>query len=110
MILDLINLGTKKLEENKIETPRLDATLLLGKVINKDRLYMLTNGNEEISLEDEKEYFSLIEERMKNKPIKYILGTCEFMGLDLNVKRRNFYSKRRYRSISRESFKRDKRR
>ncbi len=86
MILDLINLGTKKLEENKIETPRLDATLLLGKVINKDRLYMLTNGNEEVSLEDEKEYFSLIEERMKNKPIKYILGTCEFMGLDLNVR------------------------
>lgn len=85
MIVDLINLGMKKLEEVGIDTARLDATLLLGKVIGKDRLYMLTNGSEEISLENERVYFSLIEERMKKKPMQYILGSVEFMGLELNV-------------------------
>ncbi|MGL4848247.1 MAG: peptide chain release factor N(5)-glutamine methyltransferase [Clostridium sp.] len=85
MILDLINLGNKKLEQEGIETARLDATLLLGKVLGKDRLYLLMNSEEEVSLSDEKVYFSLIEERMKKKPMQYILGYVEFMGLTLNV-------------------------
>ncbi|WP_297630200.1 peptide chain release factor N(5)-glutamine methyltransferase [uncultured Clostridium sp.] len=86
MILDLINLGMKKLDEVGIETARLDATLLLGKVIGKDRLYMLTNADEEVSLDKEKVYFSLIQERMKRKPMHYILEKVEFMGLELNVR------------------------
>ncbi|MGL4874891.1 MAG: peptide chain release factor N(5)-glutamine methyltransferase [Clostridium sp.] len=85
MILDLINVGTKELENENIETARLDATLLLGKVLNKDRLYLLMNNEEEVSLEDEKVYFSLIKERMKKKPMQYILGYVEFMGITLNV-------------------------
>ncbi|MGL5649056.1 MAG: peptide chain release factor N(5)-glutamine methyltransferase [Clostridium sp.] len=85
MILDLINLGTKKLEKEGIETSRLDATLLLGKVLDKDRLYLLMNGEEEVSHSDEKVYFSLIKERMKKKPMQYILGYVEFMGITLNI-------------------------
>jgi len=84
-IEELINTGTTVLKENGIDTARLDAELLLGNVIEKNRVYLLTHKEDEVSAENTKKYFDLIEKRRNKMPVKYILNKCEFMGIDFYV-------------------------
>ena len=84
-IEELINTGTKTLKDNGIDTARLDAELLLGSVIEKERLYLITHKEETVSKEQYNKFFDMIEKRRKKMPVKYILGKCEFMGIDLHV-------------------------
>ena len=84
-IEELINTGTITLKENGIDTARLDAELLLGNVIEKNRVYLITNREEEVSAVNTKKYFDLIEKRRNKMPVKYILKKCEFMGIDFYV-------------------------
>lgn len=77
--------GNKILKEANIDTYILDTQLLLGKVLGKDKLYLITNKEGEVSKFKEREFYSLIEKRKNKMPISYILKTTEFMGLDLHV-------------------------
>ena len=51
----LLNLATKMLNSKKIDTARLDSQLILGKVLNKDKIYLMINSNEEVEEKDEEE-------------------------------------------------------
>lgn len=84
-IEELINTGTKTLKDNGIDTARLDTELLLGNVIEKERLYLITHKEETVGKDQCDEFFELIEKRRKKMPVKYILNKCEFMGIDLHV-------------------------
>lgn len=77
--------GNKILKQANIDTYILDTQLLLGKVLGKDKLHLITNKEEEVSKFKEREFYSLIEKRKNKMPISYILKTTEFMGLDLHV-------------------------
>ncbi|WP_317411751.1 peptide chain release factor N(5)-glutamine methyltransferase [Clostridium baratii] len=83
----LLEIGTKTLKEVNIDTARLDATILLGHVIGKDRVYLLTHGDEKVSNDDKKKYLQLIEDRKNKMPIKYITHSAEFMGIELYVEK-----------------------
>lgn len=82
----LLNLATKMLKSKKIDTARLDSQLILGKVLNKDKIYLMINSNEEVEKEKEEEFLNLINKRMENMPVRYILGEVDFMGLDFYIK------------------------
>lgn len=82
---ELLEFGSKKLKEKSIDSYMLDAQLLLGMVLGKDKIYLITNRDKEVSHKDEKEYIALIEKRSRKMPIKYILGETEFMGFDFDV-------------------------
>ena len=82
---ELLEIGSKELKEQNIDTYMLDAQLLLGMVLGKDKIYLITNREKEVSDKDEKEYISLIKKRSRKMPIKYILGETEFMGFDFDV-------------------------
>ncbi|WP_195262771.1 peptide chain release factor N(5)-glutamine methyltransferase [Clostridium sp. 1001275B_160808_H3] len=82
---ELLDIASKELKEVNIDTYILDVQLLLGTVLAKDKLYIITNRDKNVSIKDEKEYFELVEKRKNKMPIKYILGETEFMGLDFNV-------------------------
>ncbi|WP_253205473.1 peptide chain release factor N(5)-glutamine methyltransferase [Clostridium estertheticum] len=69
-----------------IESYLLDSQLLLGKVLKKDKLFIMINRDIKISIEQENEFFRLIQIRKNKMPIKYILGECEFMGIDFIVR------------------------
>lgn len=84
-IEELIKTGTLTLKENGIDTARLDAELLLGNIIEKDRVYLITHKEDEVSKEDAEKYFDLIEKRRNKMPVKYILNKCEFMGIEFYV-------------------------
>ncbi|WP_066895806.1 peptide chain release factor N(5)-glutamine methyltransferase [Clostridium nigeriense] len=82
---ELLDIGSKALKDKNIDTYILDSQLLLGMVLGKDKIYIITNRNKDVSIKDEKEYLDLIEKRSEKMPIKYILGETEFMGLDFDV-------------------------
>ena len=77
--------GNKILKEADVETYILDTQLLLGKVLGKDKLYLITNKEEEVNKFKEREFYKLINKRKEKMPIKYILKSAEFMGLDFHV-------------------------
>lgn len=82
-ISKLLDRGTVELAG--IDTARLDSQLLLGKVLQKSKLHIITNFEEVVPKEKIEEYLQLINKRKNRMPVKYILGECDFMGLDFNV-------------------------
>ena len=82
---EALKLGYDTLKEVNIETYMLDSQLLLCKVLNRDKLFIITNRDLDITEEELNRFIELLGERSNKKPIKYILGQCEFMGLDLFI-------------------------
>lgn len=84
-IKDIIIRYSKELE-NISDTPRLDVELLLEKALGGvDSLYIRLNLNKELNLEEENLFNKLMKDRLKGRPIAYIVGNREFMGLDFYV-------------------------
>ena len=83
-IKEIIIRYSKELEEIS-PTPRLDVETLLQKALGVDRLYILLNLDKDLSEDEEKTFNKFIEERLNNRPIAYIVGNREFMGLDFYV-------------------------
>lgn len=81
----LLNTATKMLKSQNIDTARLDSQLILGKVLNKEKIYLMINSDEKVEQEKKDEFFKLIDKRMKNMPVRYILGEVDFMGLDFYI-------------------------
>lgn len=85
-IKDILIEAALKLRENGIETPRLDAEVLLSSVIKKERFYFYTHPEEKISHKNYVEFQALLKRRLNHEPIAYITGKKEFMGLDFIVR------------------------
>nr|WP_317356741.1 peptide chain release factor N(5)-glutamine methyltransferase [uncultured Tyzzerella sp.] len=81
-IKDILIKYKKILKENNFETYCLDVEVLLMNVtnFNKTNLYL----NTEYILKDEQfeKFENFFNRRLKNEPIAYIIGKCEFMGID----------------------------
>lgn len=75
------------LKNEDIDTYILDAQILLCKVLNKEKLFIMLNRDLEIGEEVVSEYLDFIELRKNKMPVKYIIGKCEFMGMDFNVRK-----------------------
>lgn len=83
---EVLECGYKILKESNNSSYILDSQLLLSKIINKDKLFIMLNRDFKISSKEAKEYFQLIKLRQNKMPIKYILGYTEFMGLNFKVR------------------------
>lgn len=75
----------EKLKEKDIDTYIIDAQILMAKVLEKDKLFVITNKDFEMREYQYESYKKLIEKRANKMPIKYITNECEFMGIDLYV-------------------------
>lgn len=84
-IKELINKGIQILKNNHIEDSNIKARVLLQYVLKKDKNYLVTNFNEEISKQQEIEYRKYIEELIQGRPLQYITKSQEFMGLEFYV-------------------------
>ncbi len=67
------------------ESPRLDAELLLAKILRLPRSALIARGNEFIAEPDERAYADLISQRAAGMPLAYLTGTREFWSLPLQV-------------------------
>ncbi|CAB1254040.1 peptide chain release factor N(5)-glutamine methyltransferase [Clostridium sp. MT-14] len=84
-INELLKYGYEILKNEEINSYILDVQLLLGKAINKSRLFIFINGDYEVTEKEAQDYRRYIELREKKMPVKYILRECEFMGLNFLV-------------------------
>ena len=71
--------------EKGIETPRLDAEVLLSHVLKKERIYLYVHFDEPLEKEELAAFRKAVAERARRVPTAYITGRREFMGLDFAV-------------------------
>lgn len=81
----LLKIGAEKIKGRQYGNPVLEATLLLGKLLKVDRVYIYTHGHEEVPDFIVDKYFEMIDRRRAGYPIQYIIKEREFMGLDFYV-------------------------
>ena len=86
-IRDIIIKYSKELE-NISDTPRLDVELFLQKALgNVDRIYIHMNLNKELTKDQYDEFIKYINDRINGRPVAYIVGNREFMGLGFSLRK-----------------------
>ncbi len=77
--------GVKRLIKAKADSPRLDTELLLAKAANRDRGFLHLNPDYRLNARMTAKYYALLEQRARGKPLQYLTGYREFMGLKFTV-------------------------
>ncbi|MCS6831716.1 MAG: peptide chain release factor N(5)-glutamine methyltransferase [bacterium] len=81
----LIAYGMQVLQQAGVDTPRLDAELLLANVLGVGRAYLYAHPEEEVDAGVLQEWQRHLERRARREPLAYILGKAEFCGLEFTV-------------------------
>lgn len=68
-----------------LETPRLDAEVLLSHVLKKERIYLYVHFDEPLEAAELAAFREGVAKRARRMPAAYITGRREFMGLDFVV-------------------------
>jgi release factor glutamine methyltransferase len=80
--------GAATLAAAGIDTPRLDAELLLGSALGVDRTRLLIDGSDAVPEAARARYDELLGRRTAREPVAYIIGRRDFRRLTLAVDRR----------------------
>ena len=84
-IQSAINEGINILKSKFIQTAQLDSEILMAKVIDKDRKYIILNNYENLRKKDLKIFQRLIEERSSRKPIAYLTNKKFFWNSEFYI-------------------------
>ena len=84
-INNAINQGSKILRNKLIPNSQLDSEILMAKIINKDRNYILLNYSNPINKNDLNNFFKLIEQRSLGNPIAYLTKKKSFWNSEFIV-------------------------
>lgn len=68
-----------------IESPRLDAEVLLSHILGRERIYLYVHFDEPLEPAELARYREAIKQRVQRVPVAYIIGEKEFMGLTFKV-------------------------
>ncbi len=83
-IAETVNSAAQTLDSHS-ESPRLDAELLLAKILGLPRSALIARGDELVALRDERPFAELIAKRADGMPVAYLTGIREFWSLPLKV-------------------------
>jgi len=72
-------------KEKGIESPRLDAEVLLSHILGRERIYLYVHFDEPLEPAELARYREAIKQRVQRVPVAYIIGEKEFMGLTFKV-------------------------
>jgi len=84
-VLDLVNWTKQFFEKHNIDSPRLEAEVLLAHVLGWQRIQLYTRFDQTIPDDKRAEFRQLVIRRSEHKPTQYILGKCEFFSLEFRV-------------------------
>ncbi len=84
-IRTLLTEAMTRLEEAGVDTPVLDAELLLAHVLEHSRAWLWAHPTEEVAPEAEQGFARLLARRRRREPLPYILGNWEFYGRTFTV-------------------------
>lgn len=77
--------GVEALRGSEIEQPRLDAEVLLARVLGAGRAWLLAHPTAPVSLENASAFTALIARRSRGEPVAYLIGRRAWYNLDLRV-------------------------
>lgn len=84
-VLESIKLSTQFLTKKEIESPRVNAEILLADILNCKRLDLYLLFDRPLTEVELQRYRDYLKKRSNFIPLQYILGKVEFYGLELSV-------------------------
>ena len=84
-VLESINLSAEYLKNKGIESPRINAELLLAHILNCKKLNLYLSFEKPLTEGELTKYRELLKRRSKFEPLQYIIGKVEFYGIDFKV-------------------------
>jgi release factor glutamine methyltransferase len=85
---ELLRWATDDFRARGIDSPRLDAELLLGRATGRTRIQLIVEAKQELEAPQLAAFRELVKRRRAREPIAYILGSREFYGHAFRVDRR----------------------
>ncbi|MDQ3855330.1 MAG: peptide chain release factor N(5)-glutamine methyltransferase [Chloroflexota bacterium] len=86
-VRELLDGATSALRQAGVDTPRLDAELLLSHALCVTRSTLLASLSDPVPLPAAKRFAELVERRAAREPVAYITGWKEFFGRSFRVSR-----------------------
>tara|TARA_A100001234_G_scaffold125321_1_gene109887 strand:+ start:1532 stop:2374 length:843 start_codon:yes stop_codon:yes gene_type:complete len=77
--------ANKILAKNNIPSSKLDSEILLSKVLNKDRKFIILNLDKSLDYANYKKFKNLISQRLTRKPIAYLVGKKDFWKYEFYI-------------------------
>jgi len=84
-VLEAINLSTEYLHKKGVESPRLNAELLLAHILNCKRLNLYLMFDRPLNENETNQYREFLSRRGKREPLQYIIGITEFYNVTLKI-------------------------
>lgn len=86
-VLEAIQRSTDFLARKGVDTPRLQAELLLAHALGCERMRLYLNFEQSLSEAQANELRSLVQRRGRREPLQQIVGSTSFCGLPIQVSR-----------------------
>ncbi len=86
-VISILKVTEEYFSKKGIETPRLDAEVLLAHLLGMSRVELYLNFDRPLSEEEVNSYRELVRRRGRREPVAYITGHREFYGHDFIVTR-----------------------
>lgn len=87
-VLEIIKRTTGFFEQRGVESPRLNAELLIGHALGLKRMQLYLQFERPLTEPELEKIRPLVKRRGNREPLQYIMGEVEFSGLRLKVDRR----------------------
>jgi len=84
-LIEALRQAEAAIASRNIPDARLEAELLLMHSLGMGRAELYAALREDLSSEQAESFFQLVEQRLRHEPTAYILGSCQFYGIDFHV-------------------------
>ncbi|WP_248663143.1 peptide chain release factor N(5)-glutamine methyltransferase [Fuchsiella alkaliacetigena] len=84
-IKEILAKTTAHFKKYELQTPRLDAEVLLADLLGMERIELYVNFDRPLETEEVDQYRKRVIQRSKRIPVAYIIGYQEFMSLEFKV-------------------------
>jgi release factor glutamine methyltransferase len=86
-VLEVIQRSAEFLAKKAVDSPRLQAELLLAHVLKLPRMHLYLNFERALTLAELDAFRELIKRRSRREPLQQIVGSTSFCGLEITVNR-----------------------
>jgi release factor glutamine methyltransferase len=87
-VRDALAAATDALEAAGVDSPRLDAELLLAEATGRGRAELVAESRDGVPADAGRHFGELVRRRLRREPVAYILGRKGFRRIELSVDRR----------------------
>lgn len=87
VVRGLLQSAAERLKEAGVDTPILDAEVMLSRTLNRTRTELLAHPESRVPSESVEKFLQWTARRSAREPLAYIIGEREFFGLSFHVTR-----------------------